>query len=43
MDDWYKFSETSLPETEDFHSDLNMEDITDANYAHAKIVRKILK
>ena len=36
MDEWEKFNETSLPEKEDFHSHLNMEDITDADYAHAK-------
>ena len=40
MDDWEKFNETSLPEKEDFYSHLNMEDITDADYAHAKRVRK---
>ena len=40
MDDWEKFNETSLPEKEDFHSHLNLEDITYADYAHAKRVRK---
>ena len=40
MVDWEKFNETSLPEKEDFYSHLNMEDITDADYAHAKRVRK---
>ena len=40
MDDWEKFNETSLPEKEDFYSHLNMEDITDANYVHAKEVCK---
>ena len=29
MDFWEKFSETLVPEKEDFYSDLNMEDITD--------------
>ena len=43
MDDWEKFTETSLPGKEDFYSHLNMEDITDANYAHTKRVCKILK
>ena len=38
MDDWEKFKETSLPEKEDFYSHLNMEDITDADYTHAKRV-----
>ena len=36
MDDWEKFSETSLPANKDFYSHLNMEDITDTDYAHAK-------
>ena len=40
MDDWEKFNETSLPEKEDFYSHLNMEDITDTDYAHAKRVCK---
>ena len=40
MDDWEKFNETSLPEKEDFYSHLNMEDITDADYTHAKRVCK---
>ena len=40
MDDWEKFNETSLPEKEDFYSHLNMEDITDADYVHAKKVSK---
>ena len=34
-----KFNEKSLPEKENFHS-LNMEDITDAGYMHAKRVCK---
>ena len=40
MDDWEKFNETSLPEKEGFYSHLNVEDITDADYAHAKRVCK---
>ena len=41
MDDWEKFNETSLSaENEDFYSHINMEDITDADYAHAKWVCK---
>ena len=40
IDDWEKFNQTSLHEKEDFYSNLNMEDITDADYAHAKIVCK---
>ena len=38
MDDWEKFNETTLPEKEQFSSNLNMEDITDADYMHAKRV-----
>ena len=40
MDDWEKFNEASLPEKEDFYSHLNIEDITDADYTHAKRVCK---
>ena len=29
MDDWKKFNETSLPEKEEFYSNLKMEDIID--------------
>ena len=41
MDHWEKFNETSLPEKEDSYSHLNMEDIDNADYAHAKRVCKI--
>ena len=40
MDHWKKINETSLPEKEDFYSHLNMEDVTDADYALAKRVCK---
>ena len=40
MDDWEKFSKISLSEKEDFYSNLNMEDITDADYVHAEGVCK---
>ena len=40
MTDWEELNETSLPEKEDFYSHLNMEDITDADYVHTKIVCK---
>ena len=36
MDSWERFDETSLPDKEAFHSNLNMEDITDVDYRHAK-------
>ena len=37
---WSKYKETSLPENKDFYSNLNMEDINDANYEHEKRVCK---
>ena len=40
MDDWEKFNETSFSEKENVYSHLNMEDITDADYIHAKRVCK---
>ena len=40
MGEWEKFNETSLPEKEELYSNLNMEDITDADYMHAKRVCK---
>ena len=36
MDDCEKYNETLLPEKEDFHSHLRMEDITDADYTQGK-------
>ena len=42
IDDLEKFNKT-LPEKEDFYSHLNMEDITNADYAHAKRVCKNIK
>ena len=35
MDEWEKFDKTSLPEKDDFHSNLNMKNITDADCTHA--------
>ena len=50
MEDWEKFNELSLPAKEDFYRHLNMEDITDKDYANAKnktkqkrFYKKILK
>ena len=40
VDDMEKFNKTSLPQKEDFYSQLNMEDITDAGYTHPKRVCK---
>ena len=36
MDSWQRFDETSLADKEAFYSNLNMEDITDIDYIHAK-------
>ena len=36
MDDWGNFNETTLPEKEEYYSNLNMEKITDADYQHGK-------
>ena len=40
MDSWERFNETSLPNKEDFYSNLNMEDITEVDHRHAKRVLK---
>ena len=36
MGDREKFNKTSLPEKEEFYNNLNMEDITHADYMYAK-------
>ena len=41
--DWEKFNEMSLPEKEGLCSNLNTEDIADADCKHAKRVRKDFK
>ena len=43
MDSWERFNETSLPDKKAFYSELNLEDITDKDYAHAQKVFKELK
>ena len=40
IDDWEKFNEIKLSETEGFDSNLNLEDIKDADYMHVKRVCK---
>ena len=40
IDDWEKINKTSTPEKEDIYSHLNMEGITDADYAYANRVCK---
>ena len=38
MDSWEKFDETSLPDKKAIYSNLNLEDISDEDYAHAQKV-----
>ena len=40
MDDWKKFNETLSPLTEHFYIHLDMQDITDPDYANTKRVCK---
>ena len=42
MDSWERFNETSLPDKEAYYVNLNMEDITDIDYKHAKRLFKNL-
>ena len=41
MNNWEKFDETILPPREAFHSELKLEDISDADYAHAEKVWEV--
>ena len=41
MNEWKKFNETLFPEKEEFYSNLNIEDITGADYMHAERVCKV--
>ena len=43
MDSWEKFDETTLPPKNAFHSNLNLEDISDKEYAHAQKVWGVFK
>ena len=43
MDSWKRSDETLLPNKEDFYSCLNMEDITDVDYRHAKNIYILYK
>ena len=43
MDSWEIFNETSVPNKESFYSELNKEDITDEEYAHAQKVWEVFK
>ena len=39
MDSWERFNEISLPDKESFHSNLNLESITNEDYVHAQKAR----
>ena len=43
MGSWEKFNETELPPKKSFYSELNLEDISDEDYAHAQKERDILE
>ena len=43
MDSWEKFDETTLPLKEAFYSNLNLEDISVEDYAHAQKVWGVFK
>ena len=43
MDSWERFNETVLPNKKAFYSELNLEDITDKDYAYAQKVFEELK
>ena len=36
MDSWQRFDETSLPDKEAFYSKVNIEGISDTDYAHGQ-------
>ena len=38
IDSWEKFDETTLPPKEAFYNNLNLEDISDDDYAHVQKV-----
>ena len=38
MNSWERFNETTLPNKKSFYSQLNLEDITNKDYAHAQKV-----
>ena len=43
IDSWEKFDETALPSKEAFYSNLNLENISDKDYAHAQKVWDVFK
>ena len=43
MDNWGKFDETTLPPKEAFYSNLNLENISNENYAHTRTVLEVFE
>ena len=43
MDGWERFNETALPPKKDFYSNLNLEDISDEDYAHGQKLCDVFK
>ena len=43
MDSWKKFDKNLLPYKEVFYSNLNLEDISDEDYAHAQKVWEVFE
>ena len=43
MNSWERFDETSLPPKKAFYSELNLEDITDKDYLHARKVWEVFE
>ena len=43
MDSWEKLDETTLPDKEEFYSNLNLENISDEGHFHAQKVWKYSK
>ena len=43
MDNWGKFDETTLPPKEAFYSNLNLENISNEDYAHAQNVWEVFE
>ena len=43
MESWEKFDETALPAKEVFHSNLNLEDISNGDYMHAQKVWEVFE
>ena len=43
MYSWEKFDETSLPDKKNFYSNLNLENISDKDYAHAQKIWEVFE